>query len=111
MSVRIFQIVLFMFSLFGLIDSPSVLAKQMYRWVGEDGEIYFSDQVPPEEVVHSRASLSKTARVIEITEEAKTKEQQEQDKRLEELRKEQDKLIAHQIIYDKALLRNEHEIT
>lgn len=108
MSVRKFRVVLYMTCLISLIDSQSVLAKQMYRWVGENGETYFSDQIPPEEVVHGRTSLSKTGRVLEVTEEAKTKEQQEQDIRLEELRKEQDKLIARQKVYDTALLSTYH---
>ena len=108
MSVRKFRVVLYMACLISLIDSQSVLAKQMYRWVGENGETYFSDQIPPEEVVHGRTSLSKTGRVLEVTEEAKTKEQQEQDIRLEELRKEQDKLIARQKVYDMALLSTYH---
>ena len=108
MSVRKFRVVLYMTCLISLIDSQSVLAKQMYRWVGENGETYFSDQIPPEEVVHGRTSLSKTGRVLEVTEEAKTKEQQEQDIRLEELRKEQDKLIARQKVYDMALLSTYH---
>lgn len=108
MSVRNFRIVLYMICLISLIDSQSVLAKQMYRWVGENGETYFSDQIPPEEAVHGRSSLSKTGRVLEVTEEAKTKEQQEQDIRLEELREEQDELIVRQKIYDKALLSTYH---
>ncbi len=108
MSVLNFRVVLYMICLISLIDSQSVLAKQMYRWVGENGETYFSDQIPPEEAIHGRTSLSKTGRVLEVTEEAKTKEQQEQDIRLEELRKEQDKLIVRQKVYDKALLSTYH---
>jgi hypothetical protein len=104
MLMRIFRVVFLMIGLFSLLSSQLVSAKQIYRWVGEDGEVYFSDQIRPKDAKHSRASLSKTGRVLEITEEAKTKEQQEQDKRLEELRKEADELIAHQKIYDKALL-------
>ena len=104
MPVRIVRTLLFLACLLCLLDSPAVCAKKMYRWVDEHGETYFSDQVPPEQAQRSRASLSKTGRVLEVTEQAKTKEQQEQDKRLEELRKQQEKLIASQKIHDKALL-------
>ena len=104
MPVRMVRILFFLACLLCLLDSPAVFAKKMYRWVDEHGEIYFSDQVPPEQAQHSRASLSKTGRVLEVTEQAKTQEQLEQDKRLEELRKQQEKLIANQKIHDKALL-------
>ena len=104
MPVRMVRTLLFLACLLCLLDSPELIAKRMYRWVDEHGETYFSDQVPPEQAQHSRASLSKTGRVLEVTEQAKTKEQQEQDKRLEELRKQQEKLIASQKIHDKALL-------
>ena len=104
MQVSIFRIILFSVCLFCLLDSQAVIAKKMYRWVDEHGDIYFSDQVPPEQSQLSRASLSKTGRVLEVTEKAKTKEELEQEKRLEELRKQQEKLIANQKIHDKALL-------
>ncbi|UOA09616.1 DUF4124 domain-containing protein [Methylobacter sp. S3L5C] len=104
MRIRIFRTIIFSACLICLLGSQSILAKKMYRWVDENGNTYFSDQVPPGQAKHSRASLSKTGRVLEITEEAKTTEQLEQDKRLDELRKEQGKLIANQKTYDKALL-------
>ena len=104
MPIRIFRSLLFLMCLLYLLDSPAVYAKKMYRWVDEHGETYFSDQVPPEQAQLSHASLSKTGRVLEVTEKVKTKEQLEQEKRLEELRKQQEKLIASQKIHDKALL-------
>jgi hypothetical protein len=104
MQVRIFRTTLFLACLLCLLDSQSVLAKKMYRWVDEHGDTYFSDQVPPEQAEHSRASLSKTGRVLEVTEKAKTKEQQDQEKRLEQLRQQQEKLVAKQKMHDKALL-------
>jgi len=104
MQGRIFRSTLFLVCLLCLLDSQSLFAKKMYRWVDEHGDTYFSDQVPPEQTQHSRASLSKTGRVLEVTEKAKTKEQLEQEIRLEELRKQQEKLIASQKVHDKALL-------
>jgi len=108
MQVRIFRTTLFLACLLCLLASQSVFAKKMYRWVDEHDETYFSDQVPPEQARHSRAILSKTGRVLEVTEKAKTKEQLEQEKRFEELRKEQEKLIANQKLHDKALLSTFH---
>jgi hypothetical protein len=104
MRDRILRTTLFLGCLLCLLGGQYVFATKMYRWVDEQGNTYFSDQVPPEQAKHRRASLSKTGRVLEVTEKAKTKEQLEQEKRLDELRKEQEKLIAKQKIHDKALL-------
>ena len=108
MQAPIFRALIFLACLLCLLASQAVFAKKMYRWADEHGYTYFSDQVPPEQVKHKRASLSKSARVLEITEQAKTAEQLEQHKRLEILRKQQEKIIAAQRIHDKALLSTFH---
>lgn len=79
-------------------------AKKMYRWVDENGNVYFSDQVPPDQVQHKRETLSEKARVLDVMEKAKTAEQLAQQKRLDALRKEQEKIIAKQNANDKVLL-------
>jgi len=108
MQVRIFRAVIVLACLLCLFGSQTVFAKKMYRWVDDHGNTFFSDLVPPEQSQYRRDSLSKTGRVIEVTEKAKTKEQLEQEKRLEELRKEQEKLIVNQKFHDKALLSTFH---
>ncbi len=87
-----------------LLSGESAFAKKMYRWVDENGNVYFSDQVPPEQAKHKRETLSEKARVVEVLEKAKTPEQLEQQKRLDALRKEQEKIIAQQAANDKVLL-------
>ena len=95
-------------SLSFILGSAPVEAKKVYRWLDEQGDTYFSDQVPPGQIQHSRATLSQTGRVLEVTEPAQSKEQIEQEKRLQELRTQQEKLIASQKIHDKALLSSYH---
>jgi hypothetical protein len=82
----------------------AAFAKKMYRWVDENGNVYFSDQVPPDQVQHKRETLSEKARVLDVLEKAKTAEQIVQQKRLDALRKEQEKIIAKQNANDKVLL-------
>lgn len=81
-----------------------VQAKKMYRWVDENGKVYFSDLVPPDQVQHKRETMNEKARVLDVVEKAKTPEELEQQKRLEALRKEQEKIIAKQAASDKVLL-------
>lgn len=91
--------------LFGA-DSENVLAKnKMYRYVNEKGEIYFSDQVPPNQIPLGHERLSPVSgRPVDVVEKAKTKEEQEFDDRLAELRKAEEKLIQRQQTHDKVLL-------
>lgn len=87
-----------------LLVVPSVQAKKMYRWVDENGNVYFSDQVPPDQVQHKRETLTEKARIVETVEKAKTAEELAQQKRLDALRKEQEKIVAKQAANDKVLL-------
>jgi hypothetical protein len=108
MPARIYFATVFLACLLCVFNSQTVLAKKMYRWVDEQGNTYFSDLVPPEHSQYRRDSLSKTGRVLDIIEKAKTKEQIELEKRLAKLRSEQEKIIANQKIHDKALLSTFH---
>ncbi|CCE21835.1 DUF4124 domain-containing protein [Methylotuvimicrobium alcaliphilum] len=87
-----------------LCHVPSIHAKKMYRWVDDQGNTYFSDQVPPEHAKHRREALNQRGRVIDVIEKAKTKEELELDQRLNELREAQEKIIQKQQTYDRVLL-------
>ena len=82
MQTRPFSASFFLACLLCLSSSQPAFAKKMYKWVNENGETIFSDQVPPEHSQYRRESLNEKGRVVEVTEEAKTKEQQAIDNRL-----------------------------
>lgn len=98
-----FKKVAFFAILLALTVQPA-MAKKMYRWVDEDGRVFFSDQIPQDQIQHKRESLNENARVLEVVEEARTQEQIELEKRLKQLRWEQEKIIAKQKSQDKVLL-------
>lgn len=104
MLIRSLPASVLLICLSGLSISPPASAQKMYRWVDENGKTHLSDQVPPDHSQFRRESLSDKGRVLEVTEEAKTKDQQELDARLTELKKAQDKIIAKQKSDDKVLL-------
>lgn len=85
-------------------SAPKTGPKKMYRWLDENGNVYFSDQVPPDQVKHKRDTLNEKARVLDTVEKAKTAEQLEQQRRLDALRMEQEKIINKQASIDKVLL-------
>lgn len=83
---------------------PSAHAKTMYRWVDEHGKVSFSDQVPPTKAELKHDELDKNAQVIKVKEKAKNKAELEIEKRLIQLRKQQEQIIAKQKAHDKKLL-------
>jgi hypothetical protein len=104
MSMRISTVSLCLAGLICLLGSQIALAKKMYRWQDEHGNVFFSDQVPPEHAGYRRESLNEKGVVVEVTPQARTREQQAQDKQLEALRKVQEKMIAKQKSHDQVLL-------
>lgn len=104
MRTKTFNLVLFIGIGFLTLGSEAALAKKMYRWVDDSGNVFFSDQVPPDQVQHKRETLSDKARVVDVLEKAKTPEEIAQQKRLEALRLEQEKIVAKQNANDKVLL-------
>ncbi|MGZ8152483.1 MAG: hypothetical protein ACXW0Q_06375 [Methylovulum sp.] len=108
MPVRIFRITVTLAFLICLLTSQFAFAKKVYRLEDEEGKTLYSDQIEPEQAKYRRELLSSNGRVIEVTEKAKTKEQQLLENQLKALRKEQEKLIVNQNIRDNALLSTYH---
>jgi Domain of unknown function (DUF4124) len=94
----------FLLSLGLVLALPAVADKVMYRWVDENGRVYFSDQVPPDQIQHKRETRDSEARVLDVVDKAKSGEEMAELKRLEALRQEQKKIIAQQETLDKTLL-------
>ncbi|MGR9099440.1 MAG: DUF4124 domain-containing protein [Gammaproteobacteria bacterium] len=92
-----------LFLLLLLLGSP-VHGKKLYRWYDEEGNIFFSDKVPPQHSIYQRDSLNNQGRVIQTIEAPKSVEELELEKRLEALRQEQEKIITKQQSHDKVLL-------
>ncbi|MFA5983731.1 MAG: DUF4124 domain-containing protein [Methylococcaceae bacterium] len=92
------------FIFIGLLGGQAAYAKKLYKWVDANGNTYFSDQIPPEHVQYGRQTLNQKGAVVGVLEQAKTKEQQELDQRLEKLRAQQQQIIAEQKAHDKVLL-------
>jgi hypothetical protein len=84
---------------------------KMYRWVDDKGEVYYSDQVPPDHAKHKRQTLNESARIISVEEAAKTKAQWEREKRLQILKLKQARMIAKQKADDKVLLATFRNVT
>jgi hypothetical protein len=82
------------FLVLAVVSAPAV-AQKMYKWTDAEGNVHYSDSVPPEHIDEPRDEFNKHGRVVEHTERAltpeeiKAKEAAEEVARIEELRKEQ----------------------
>ena len=55
--------------------SSGALAQKLYKWVDEDGNVHYSDQVPPDQVDKARQELNSQGIVVDKVERAKTAEE------------------------------------
>jgi hypothetical protein len=78
---------------------------RLYKWVDEQGNVHYTDRVPPEVAQRERAELDKRGITVKKTEAAKTPEEIAREKQLEELRAEQKRVEAEQRALDEVLLR------
>lgn len=80
------------------------MAQKLYKWVDKDGNVHYSDQVPPDEVDKAREELNEQGIVVESVARALTPEERAEQERLtreleaerqriEELQREDDKLL------------------
>jgi len=88
----------------GLLLCPGVKA-DTYRWVDQQGNVHYSDQLPPEQATRPREKLNAQTRKKELIEGAKTPEQLAREKQLKQLRAEQERLLEEQRDRDLSLLR------
>jgi hypothetical protein len=96
-----------------LVLATGTAEARMYRWVDEEGNVHYSDKVPPSEAKQARSQLNARGIEVDRVEAAKTPEELARQKELEELRAEQQRLIEKQKAEDRVLLatfRSEDDI-
>jgi hypothetical protein len=91
--------------LFLLLVAVVPAEARLYKWVDDQGNVHYTDRVPPEVVERERAELDKRGMTVKKTEAAKTQEEIAREKQLEELRAEQKRVEAEQRALDEVLLR------
>ncbi len=80
-------------------------AAGLYKWVDEQGNIHYSDRVPPEEVQRARSEMDKRGLTVKRTEAARTPEDIAREQELSRLRAERERVEAEQKAVDQVLLR------
>ncbi len=86
---------------------------RLYKWVDENGHVYYSDKLPPSAVKKAHAVLNKQGVVVKRTERAKTAAEIAREEELKRLREKQKRMMEMQKARDKVLLstfRSEDDI-
>lgn len=91
----------------------SVAEAKLYRWVDEDGQIHFSDKMPPELKDKAHATIDENqGTVLEEVEAARSREElireAKREEELDRLRAQQQQLVEEQEAKDQVLLRTFH---
>ena len=83
----------------------SVSHGELYRWKDQDGNVHYTDSIPPDQVESGHTELSEKGIRVKSVGKAKTQEEVEKEQELERLRDEQKKLLAKQRSEDQVLVR------
>ena len=78
---------------------------KLYRWVDEEGNVQYSDKMPPDYIEKPHAELDQRGIAVKQVERAKTPEEIAEEQRLEELRRETQRRLAEQKAKDAVLLK------
>jgi hypothetical protein len=82
----------------------AVAAQQLYRWVDDQGNIHYSDVIPPTEVEKGHTQLSPQGLPVRTVPPAKTPEEIQRERELERLRAQQQRMLEQQRADDRVLL-------
>lgn len=88
-----------------LLMVPHLAQAKLYKWVDENGEIHYTDKVPPQAASRGHTELNQRGLTVEQVEAAKTAEELAREEELKRLRSEQESLLREQKAKDATLLR------
>lgn len=77
----------------------------LYRWVDENGNVHYTDIIPPSQITKGHTELTEQGVRIKTVPPAKTSEEIQAEKELERLRVQQEQIIEQQKSADRVLLQ------
>ena len=92
----------------GVHSSVGADGKRLYRWVDEQGNVHYSDQVPADQSRPAKSILNERGMTVDQIEAAKTAEQLAEEKRLRQLEEERRREQQEQAARDRVLLNTFH---
>lgn len=104
MKIRFYVPLYLVIAALALLCSIASAEAKTYRWTDDNGQVHYSDHLPPQEVDHAYSIMNKGGVTVDSVEKAKTKEQLEEEARLQQQQKEQERLARERATYDHILL-------
>ena len=85
-----------------MLTSPAVA--KLYKWVDENGNVYYSDKIPPDQATKRHQLLDERGIVRENVRRAKTPEEIAEERRQKQLQAERERTEREQAVRDQILL-------
>ena len=87
-----------------LLTASSAFGERMYKWVDADGEVHYSNQLPPEAARTKREVINAQGRTVKVYEAPLTPEQKSEEQRLAALELKKKELAKKRMDHDRSLL-------
>jgi chromosome segregation ATPase len=87
-----------------LLLSGNALGERLYKWVDADGQVHYSNRLPPEAAKRERRIINDQGRTLKVYRAPLTAEEKAEQKRVEELEKKKRELAEKRAIHDRSLL-------
>lgn len=104
MSIKQHHIFSFLILLPLLVLTSTTFAERTFRWVDEDGNVHYSDRVPPQFSKRERKEINEQGRTVKVYEAPKTPEQKAEEKRLAIIEAARKKIAEKRLRHDRTLL-------
>lgn len=86
------------------LSAPGTAGPKMYRWVDNQGNVFYGDKIPPEYAPQGSKELSGQGVVVKTNAPPKTDEQRAEEQRQAQLQAEKDHIIKEKNAHDRMLL-------
>ncbi len=87
-----------------ILLSGNALGERLYKWVDADGQVHYSNRLPPEAARGERELLNEQGRTLKVYRAPLTAEEKLEQQRLEELDRKKRELAEKRAIHDRSLL-------
>ena len=87
-----------------LLVASSAFCERMYKWVDENGQVHYSNQLPPEAAQRKREVINDQGRTLKVYQAPLTPEEKIEAKRLAELEARKKELAEKRANHDRSLL-------
>jgi hypothetical protein len=87
-----------------LLLSGNALAERLYKWVDDDGQVHYSNRLPPEAAKRERKVINEQGRTLKVYRAPLTPEEKAEQARIEELEKKKRELAEKRAMHDRSLL-------